>query len=264
MEQTIATVVAEGARPAAIVRRISTADLVSALRAGWGDFRAIPTQILFLGLLYPVVGLIAARLATGGLVSLLFPLLAGVSLMGPLVALGLYEISRRRERGEPVSLLTAFAALRSPAIGAILALGGLLFAIFLAWLLAARLIYLATLGTGPHEESLAALIAAAVSTPQGWGLILLGNGAGFLFAALVLGITVVSFPALLDRPSDAWTAVRLSLTVVARNPGPMALWGLIVAGLLVLGALPLLIGLAVVLPVLGHATWHLYRRVVSW
>ncbi|MDW8445222.1 MAG: DUF2189 domain-containing protein [Acetobacteraceae bacterium] len=257
----------EGATPldiAPTIRRITIADLREALARGWDDFRATPTQLLFLGLLYPVVGFVAARFATGELLPLLFPLLAGLSLMGPVVALGLYEISRRRERGEPVSLLTAFAALRSPALGSILVLGAVLFAIFLAWLVSARLIYLATLGDGPHGETIGSLLSAAISTPEGWQLILIGNGVGFLYAALVLSLTVVSFPLLLDHPTDPWTAMRISFAAVMRNPVPMALWGLIVAALLVLGALPLLIGLAVVLPVLGHATWHLYRRVVSW
>lgn len=264
MADVITREAAVSADIAPTIRRITVADLCLALSRGWEDFRAIPTQILFLGLLYPVVGFIAARFATGGLLPLLFPLLAGLSLMGPVVALGLYEISRRRERGEPVSLLTAFSAFRAPALGSILVLGAVLFAIFLAWLVSARLIYLATLGDGSHGETIGALLSAAVSTPEGWRLILIGNGVGFLYAALVLGLTVVSFPLLLDRPTDPWTAMRISIAAVARNPVPMALWGLIVAGLLALGALPLLIGLAVVLPVLGHATWHLYRRVVAW
>ncbi len=250
--------------PSPAIRRITLADLRDALARGWEDFRTIPTQILFLGLLYPIVGFIAARFVTGGLLPLLFPLLAGLSLMGPVVALGLYEISRRRERGEPVSLLTAFSALRSPALGSILVLGAMLFAIFLAWLVSARLIWLATLGDGPHGETMGALLAAALSTPEGWRLILIGNGVGFVYAAFVLSLTVVSFPLLLDRPTDPWTAVRTSVAAVASNPIPMLLWGLTVAVLLILGALPLLIGLAVVLPVLGHATWHLYRRVVAW
>lgn len=260
-------IVGHGVAPADVsptIRRITLAEVREALARGWEDFRAIPTQLVFLGLLYPLVGFIAARLATGGLLPLLFPLLAGLSLMGPVVALGLYEISRRRERGEPVSLLTAFAALRSPALGSILVLGAVLFAIFLAWLVSARLIWLATLGDGPHGETIGALLGAALSTPEGWRLVLIGNGVGFVYAVLVLSLSVVSFPLLLDRPTDPWTAVRTSFAAVVRNPVPMALWGLIVAALLVLGALPLLIGLAVVLPVLGHATWHLYRRVVAW
>lgn len=246
------------------IRRIAIADLREVLAKGWDDFLAIPTQLVFLGVIYPVVGFIAARFATGDLLPLLFPLLAGLSLLGPVVALGLYEISRRRELGEPVSALDALAVLRSPSLKAIVLLGGVLLGLFVAWILAARLVYLATLGEGPHGASIGALLTAALTTREGWMLILIGNGVGLLFAIVVLTLTVVSFPMLLDRPVDPLVAVRTSVRAVATNPGPMLAWGLIVAVLLVAGALPLLIGLAVVVPVLGHATWHLYRRVVAW
>lgn len=246
------------------VRRITLADLREVLAKGWDDFLAIPTQLVFLGVIYPVVGFIAARFATGNLLPLLFPLLAGLSLLGPVVALGLYEISRRRERGEPVSALDALTVVRSPSIKSIALLGGMLFGIFVLWILAARAIYLVTLGPGPHGETIGALLTAALTTREGWMLILIGNGVGFLFAVVVLTLTVVSFPLLLDRPVDPLVAVRVSVRAVMTNPMPMLAWGLIVAVLLVAGTLPLLVGLAVVVPVLGHATWHLYRRVVAW
>lgn len=246
------------------VRRITIADLRKVLARGWDDFLEIPTQLVFLGVIYPVVGLVAARFATGGLLPLLFPLLAGLSLLGPLVALGLYEISRRRERGENVSVVHAFTVVHSPSIKSIALLGAMLLGIFVLWLLAARMIYVATLGVGVHGETIGGLLTAALTTREGWLLILIGNGVGLLFAILVLTLTVVSFPMLLDRPVDPIVAIRTSVRAVLTNPMPMAAWGLIVAVLLVAGALPLLIGLAVVLPVLGHATWHLYRRVVAW
>jgi uncharacterized membrane protein len=246
------------------VRRITLADLRGVLAKGWDDFLAIPTQLIFLGVIYPVVGLIAARFATGSLLPLLFPLLAGLSLLGPVVALGLYEISRRRERGEPASAAHALSVLRSPSIAAIALLGAMLFGLFVAWIIAARLIYVATIGDGAHGETIGALLTAAFTTREGWMLIVIGNGVGLVFAVLVLTLTVVSFPLLLDRPVDPMIAVRTSVRAVMTNPVPMLAWGLMVAVLLVAGALPLLIGLAVVVPVLGHATWHLYRRVVAW
>lgn len=246
------------------VRRIALADLREVLAKGWADFLETPTQLVFLGVIYPVIGFIAARFATGDLLPLLFPMLAGLSLLGPVAALGLYEISRRREAGEAASALDALAVVRSPSINAIVLLGGFLFAIFVAWILAARLVYLATLGDGPHGGAIGALLAAALTTREGWTLILLGNGVGLVFAVAVLTLTVVSFPMLLDRPVDPLVAVRTSVRAVAANPVPMMAWGLVVAVLLVAGALPLLVGLAVAVPVLGHATWHLYRRVVAW
>ncbi len=254
---------ANAAEPA--VQRIALADVGDALRRGWQDFLAAPTQLLFLGVLYPIVGLFAARATAGGgdAMALFYPLVAGLSLMGPVAALGIYEISRRRERGWAVSWLDAFSVLRSPAILSIAALALMLLVIFGAWVLVAELIYGATLGAVAQPSSVGEFVRLLRDTPEGWRLILLGNGAGLLFAVLVLSLTVVSFPLLLDRDVGPGAAVRISLRAVAANPVPMAAWGLIVAALLVLGSLPLFVGLAVVMPVLGHGTWHLYRKVVA-
>jgi uncharacterized membrane protein len=245
------------------VRRIGVPDLRDALRRGYADFMATPTQLVFLGILYPVIGLVAARAAAGGdLLPLFYPLIAGLSLMGPFAALGIYELSRRREKGLPVSWVNAFDVLRSHSIGSILALGLMLCAIFVAWLFAAQMVYRSTMGGLPQPESIGELLSQVLSTEQGWNLILLGNAIGFLFAVLVLTLTVVSFPLLLDREVGVRVAVRTSMRAVLANPVTMALWGLIVAVLLFLGCLPIFVGLAVVMPLLGHATWHLYRKVV--
>lgn len=242
------------------VRRIGFGELGLALRRGWADFVATPTQLVFLCVLYPLIGLVAATLSSGQEVEHLFyPMAAGFALVGPIAALGLYEISRRRERGQPASWANAFDVLRSPAVGAIFALGVVLMAIFIAWLFAADAIYAATLGQLPAGTD---RWEALFGTPEGWRMIWVGNLVGFGFAALVLVLTAISFPMLLDRDGGVARAVGTSVRAFARNPLPMAAWGLIVAVLLLVGMLPLLIGLAVVLPVLGHATWHLYRLVV--
>jgi uncharacterized membrane protein len=242
------------------VRRIGTAELGTALRRGLQDFLQTPTQIFFLCVLYPAIGLVAATLAAGGdAMHLFYPMAAGFALVGPVAALGLYEISRRRELGMEASWRNAFDVLRSPAIGSILALGLLLVGLFLAWLWAADSIHEATLGRLPPGMPLQ---EALFGTPEGWRMIWLGNLVGFCFAAAVLVLTAISFPMLLDRDGGLAEAVTTSVRVFAVNPLPMAAWGLIVAVLLLLGSLPLFIGLAVVLPVLGHATWHLYRAVV--
>lgn len=243
------------------VRAIGVPDLREALRLGWDDFKASPTQLIFVCALYPVIGFIAARAAVGDTKPLLFPLLAGLSLMGPVAALGMYEISRRREHAERTSWTTAFQALRSPAIGGIVMLGIVLAVLFALWVGVARAIYGATMG-GTVAPTFGAFLGEVFGTPGGWGLIILGNLAGALFAVVVLSISVVSFPMLLDRVCSPGLAVQTSLRAVARNPVTMAIWGLIVAVILVLGAIPFLVGLAVAMPVLGHATWHLYRRVV--
>ncbi len=249
--------------PLPMVRRIGVADLKDAVARGYGDLGACRTDVVFLCAFYPIVGLILGRVTLGaGMLSLLFPLAAGFALLGPLAALGLLEISREREQGRPVSWATAFDVLRSPSIGAIALLGLLLMAIFLLWLFAAETIYRVTLGP-EQPASLAGFMRDVFTTGQGWELIIAGVGVGFLFAVLVLCISVVSFALLLDREVGLDTAIRTSVRAVQTNPAAMALWGLIIAGALVLGSLPLFVGLAVVMPLLGHASWHLYRKLVG-
>lgn len=244
------------------VRRIGLADLRDALARGWRDFLDYRTDVIFLCVLYPLVGLLLARVASGyELLPLLFPLASGFALVGPLAAVGLNEMSRRRERGEEVGWRDAFAVLRAPSIGSIALLGVALVVLFLLWLAVAGVIFMATLGPVP-PETLGGFVSDVFTTKAGWAMIVLGCGAGFLFALLVLAISVVSFPLLLDRNIGINAAVGTSLRVIRANPGVMAAWGLIVATALVIGSLPLLLGLAIILPVLGHATWHLYRKVV--
>lgn len=246
-----------------VVRVIGFSDIRIALVQGYGDFTKMPTQLIFLGVIYPIVGFVAARAASGGaLLPLLYPLIAGLSLMGPIAALGIYELSRRLEKGLPTTWVNAFDVVRSPGIGAIAALGVVMCAIFVAWLFAAQAVYRGTMGD-ELPASFWALIRQVLTTDAGWSLILWGNAVGLCFAALILTLTVVSFPLLLDRDVGLRVAVRTSIRAVLRNPGPMAAWGVIVAILLALGCLTLFVGLAVVMPVLGHATWHLYRRVVE-
>jgi uncharacterized membrane protein len=251
--------------PAALpaIRKITISDLIDALRMGWGDFKAIPTHAIMLALIYPVLGLVLARLVLGyAILPLLFPLAAGFALLGPFAAIGLYELSRRREAGEQPSAAHAMDVLKSPSFGAMLALGGLLMVLFAVWVAAAQAIYILTFGYAP-AASMSDFASVVLGTTQGWALILIGCGVGFLFALVALCISVVSFPMMLDRHASAPEAMMVSLQAVAKNPLIMAIWGLIVAVLLVIGTLPFFLGLAVVVPVLGHATWHLYRKVIE-
>jgi uncharacterized membrane protein len=245
------------------VRRIGVADLKDALARGIDDFMAMPTHAVFLCLIYPVVGVLLGWFIFGlGWLPLLYPLVTGFALLGPFAAIGLYEISRQREQGRAVDLRSAFDVYLSPSFGAIAALGLLLLIIFVVWLAVAQSIYIAYFGYGP-EPSVGEFVNRILTTPEGRSLFVVGNATGFLFALLVLIISVVSFPLLLDRDVGAVEAVLTSVRAVGANPVTMAIWGLIVAGLLVLGSLPFLAGLAVVMPVLGHATWHLYRKMIK-
>ena len=254
---------AESNRARPIVRTIGLRDIKNALAEGIADFSAMPSHAVFLCLIYPIVGVLLARLTLGyEVLPLLFPLAAGFTLLGPFAAIGLYELSRRREQGLDASWQDAFDVLRSPSRGAIAALGLLLLTIFVIWIAVAQAIYVAYFGYEP-AASIPDFLDQVLTTPAGRMLMIVGNLVGFLFALGVLTISVISFPLLLDRDVGAVEAVLTSVRVVARNPLMMAIWGLIVAALLLIGSLPLFFGLAVVVPVLGHSTWHLYRKVVE-
>jgi uncharacterized membrane protein len=246
-----------------MVRSIGLADLKDALVKGLNDFWAMPTHVAFLSLMYPVVGVVLGSATLGhDFVPDLYPLAAGFALIGPFAAIGLSELSRRRELGLDTSWKHAFDVVHSKSLGSIVVLGLLLSVIFVVWVALARAIYVANFG---YEEvtSLTEFATQVLTTPQGHNIIVLGNAVGFLFAVLVFSLSVVSFPLLLDRNVGVVAAALTSMRTVLRNPVAMAIWGLIVAGSLVVGSLAFFFGLALVMPVLGHSTWHLYRKVVA-
>ena len=246
-----------------VVRKIAMSDLREVLAKGIDDFWAFPTHVIFLSIIYPIIGLVLAGFTLSyHLLPLLFPLAAGFALVGPFAAIGLYELSRRRELGLDVSSRDVFGALRSHSTDGIIALGLLLLLIFVLWVAVAQAIYVANFGYAP-ALLIPDFLSRVFTTQAGWTLIIVGNGVGFLFAAAVLTISIVAFPLLLDRDVGAVVAVLTSVRAVVRNPLTIATWGLIVATLLVIGSLPLFVGLAVIMPVLGHSTWHLYRKLVE-
>jgi len=249
--------------PAPIVRKIHVSDLSDVLAKGFDDFGAYRSDVLFLGVIYAVVGLVLARLAFGmDMLPLIFPLASGFALLGPLAGVGLYEMSRRREQGRQAAWSNAVDVFRAPSAGGVLILGLILVGIFLLWQLAAWEIYRATMGPA-QPASLPSFAHDVLWTNAGHALIIIGVGVGFLFAVLAMSISLVSFPLLLDRDVGLDTAILTSIRAVRANPLVAALWGLIVAVGLVAGSLPLFIGLVITVPVLGHATWHLYRKIVS-
>ena len=246
-----------------VVNVLTMTDLKEVLALGIEDFKASRADVMFICLLYPFIGvLLVAGALNLNLVPLLFPIAAGFAILGPLAAVGLYEISRRREAGDDVKWIDALGILRSPGLGAIVALGAFLIVIFMAWLMVANMIYNLTLGPEPPVSN-SAFIQSVFTTAAGWALIVFGMLAGFFFALGVLATSVVSFPLVLDRPTGVPIAIATSINVFRKNPKVISAWGLIVAGLLFVGSVPFFVGLIIVLPILGHATWHLYRRAVS-
>lgn len=246
-----------------MVQPLTFDDLKYCLRAGYTDFLETRADAIFIVLIYPIAGLLMVGFAMNmDLVPLLAPLIAGFALIGPVAAVGLYEISRKREQGGEVHWLDAFGVFRSPSFGAILALGFYLVLLLLVWLMVAQSVYAQTLGPEP-PASLGAFATEVLTTGAGWTMVIFGTAAVFFFALIALAVSVVSFPLLLDRKVGLPVAVVTSVRVLRHNPGVIMGWGFIVAALLVLGAIPMLLGLIVVMPVLGHATWHLYRRAVA-
>jgi uncharacterized membrane protein len=245
------------------VRAIGPEDCFAALVEGFDDFLSMPTYPIFIGLFYAVAGIALVGMSSvRNALHLVFPLAAGFALIGPFVAIGLYEMSRRRDRGLAVTWRDAFAVLRSPALASILVFGLLLLMIFAAWIGAAQFLYVWLYGPNPPTAALP-FLQDVLTTDRGWTLIVVGGLVGFCFAALALCISVVSFPLMLDRDVGLVPALDASLRLTRANPLAVALWGLIVAAGLVIGSLPLFFGLSVVMPVLGHATWRFYRRAIE-
>lgn len=245
------------------INTLTMDDLRNALRKGTKDLGAARTDVLFLCLIYPIIGLVLVGLGLNmNLLHLLFPLMAGFALLGPIAAIGLYEISRRREEGFPYKWGDALGVISSPSFGAIVVLGAYLLGVFVAWMLAATAIHAVTLGGSP-PASFEAFATQIFTTGAGWTMIVVGMAVGFGFALLVLMTSVVSFPLLLHRDVGVVNAIVTSVNVFRKNPRVILMWGMIVAAGLVLGSIPALIGLIVVMPLLGHATWHLYRRAIS-
>ncbi|ANK91833.1 MULTISPECIES: DUF2189 domain-containing protein [Rhizobium] len=249
------------ARP--VVNRIGIADVFDALKRGLDDFSEKPSHYVFLCLMYPIAGVFLTLWTSGAnLLPMVFPLMSGFVLIGPIAAIGLYEISRRREEGLDTSWTHALEVRHSPALPSIIAVGLMLFGLFVVWLVTAQTLYANLLGE-VFPRTMTDFTRQVFGTAQGLQLIVWGNLIGFGFALVVLAISVITFPLLLDRDIGAVAAVVTSIRATVINPVPVLLWGLIVAALLVVGTIPVFAGLALVIPILGHATWHLYRKLIA-
>ncbi len=232
------------------------------LAAGWQDLWRAPGVSLAYGAIFTLVSFgITGGVLLAGIEYLLLPLVAGFMLVGPMLAVGLYETSRRLENGLPVSLGAAlFVATRSPMrLGF---LGIVLMALLLVWMRAATLLLALFLGTTQFPP-LAEAIPTLLLTFQGVALLVVGTGAGAILAAAVFAISVISVPLLMERDVDFMTAILTSALAVLRNPKPMLLWAWLVALLTACGLVTLFLGLIVTFPLVGHATWHAYRETVG-
>ena len=245
-----------------VVRPVAATDIAEALVEGLRDFQALPLYGLCFGALYAGGGIaIMLCLTAFGMVYLVYPLAAGFALIGPFVAIGLYEVSRRRERGEPVSFGAIWSAIRARS-----EIGWMAFVtlfVFVIWMYQVRLLIALLLGLHASFSSLQEFMTVVLTTNEGLLFLVIGNAVGAALSLILFSLTVVSFPLLLDRNVGVPVAIATSVRAILKNPGTMILWGLIVAAGLAFGSLPFFFGLAVVMPVLGHATWHLYRRVVE-
>lgn len=247
--------------PRPTVRRISADDVYAALGAGWADFRAVPRFGLFFGGIYAAVGIaIFLQLWIVEHSLWIVPFALAFPLVGPFAAVGLYEVSRRREAGEPLNWPAILGVVWNSRNRQIPMMAFVVLAGFLTWMWTAGMLTLLFLG----RSNIGFVdIDGVLASNSGIALVIVGTLVGAVIAFVLFALTAVALPMLLDRDLDFVTAMVTSFEAVTRNPQAMLHWAWIIVGLLALGMVPFFLGLVVTLPVLGHATWHLYRRVIA-
>lgn len=248
------------AAPVTIAAGLAPRDLQRALILGWRDYCAYPMFGLFFGAIYTVGGLLLlAGLSARGVGGWMITAAAGFPLLAPFAAVGLYEVSRRREAGQPVGWRPVLGALRGHGDEQLLLFGGVIFVAFSFWVIIAHGVF----AISGAEQLVARGPVAFVQSQTGLLMLAFGTAVGAIMALAFFAVTVVSLPMLVDREVDFLTAIITSLRAVQANRQILLLWALVIAAALFMAMLPFFLGLPVVLPVLGHATWHLYRRIVG-
>jgi uncharacterized membrane protein len=245
-----------------VVRRIGATDIAEALVKGLRDFQAAPLYGLAIGGFYAAGGMVILLCLTAfGMIYFAYPLAAGFALIGPFVAIGLYEVSRRLEAKQPLSVRAIWSTVTSRS-----EIGWMAFVtlfIFVIWMYQVRLLIALLIGLNASFSSLREFLTVVLTTNEGLVFLAIGNIVGAALSLILFSLTVVSFPLLLDRDVDFVTAMVTSVRSVVTSPLPMIAWAAVIVLLLIVSALPYFLGLVVTLPVLGHATWHLYRRIVA-
>lgn len=249
---------AEPAPAPTAIRQLRAKDLTDALKLGFDDFRHFRTDALTLAVIYPIAAVFLATVVVfQNFLPLVFPVCAGFALLGPMATLWFAALSRQRERGEE----SALGVFTSPRLVAIERLCVTTILLFVIWNVAAGIVYGLTLGSSSADAG-APFFHRVMDTQAGWVLIIAGCAIGAVFAVLALAVFFITFPLVLDRPLTAGQAIGISVRAMLRNPFLVLAWGAIVVIGLVGGAIPALLGIVIVLPTLGHASWHLYRRAV--
>ncbi|MBD3763730.1 MAG: DUF2189 domain-containing protein [Rhodobacterales bacterium] len=253
--------VIEAAAPPGI-RQVTRADVLAALGAGWRDFRRASQFGLFFSAVYVAGGwLVFYALTVNGALWWTLPAAAGFPILGPFVAVGLYEVSRRLEAGRPLDWPCVLSVIWRERGRQIPSMAAVVVIFFLFWNFLAHMIFALFLGLEVMTNVSSSL--GVFLTPNGLMMLAVGSAVGAVFAGVLFAITVVSLPLLLDREIDFVTGMITSFDTVTENPVVMLGWGATIGVLLFLGMVPGFLGLFVVLPVLGHATWHLYRRALD-
>lgn len=244
------------------IRTIAGADVLDALSAGLRDLARAPVYSLFFGAVFSAIGVaISYLLVVVGSSYWVLPVAAGFPLVGPFAAVGLYELSRRHEAGESLSWGGVLGAVIREGKHQLPSYAFITLFVYLIWVYLAHLIFALSFGLKPLTNVMTS--ADLLLTAEGIAMLVAGTVVGGALAAFLFAISVVSVPMLLDRDIDVVTAMIASVKAVLDNPAPMLLWGVVIAVACVLAMVPLFVGMILVFPVLGHASWHLYRRAVQ-